>query len=380
MASAWRRQSDVAAQRPLAIISPSPQMRPVTSPAAQPLSRVTDRPLPAARVAEAFAQALAAARAFVGATAPNPPVGCVLLDEDGGVLAVAAHERAGQAHAEAGALAACRAAGLIHRIHTALVTLEPCSHHGRTPPCVEALLATSVRAVWVGALDPHPRAPGAGMARLAQAGIAAGLIASLDHPDAPALAQGAAGLIAPFAAWARTGRPWVVIKTALDAAGGMIPPPGRTTFTSANSLERAHRLRRAADAIITGSGCILADDPAFTVRRVADHPGKRRRLAILDRRGRTPAAWLAAARARGLEVSLHGDLAAMLDDLGAGGVLTALVEAGPTARQAILDAGLWDEAVTFRQSSAPGAPDHVAVDFRVPSPGAGVYALTCDMI
>jgi diaminohydroxyphosphoribosylaminopyrimidine deaminase/5-amino-6-(5-phosphoribosylamino)uracil reductase len=350
-------------------------MRRVTSPAAQSVAHGAFRPLPAARIAEGFAQALAAARAFIGATAPNPPVGCVLLDEAGGVLAVSAHERAGQAHAEAGAIAACRAAGAAHRIHTALVTLEPCSHHGRTPPCVEALLATPVRAVWIGALDPHPRAPGAGMARLTAAGIDARPVAALDHPDAPDLAQGAARLIAPFATWARTGRPWVVIKTALDAAGGMIPPPGRTTFTGPDSLERAHRLRRAADAIITGAGCILADDPAFTVRRVADHPGKRRRLAILDRRGRTPAAWLAAARARGFEVSLHGDVAAMLDDLGACGVLTALVEAGPTARQAILDAGLWNEAVTFRQNPAAGAPDGVAVDFRVPSPGAGVYAL-----
>jgi diaminohydroxyphosphoribosylaminopyrimidine deaminase/5-amino-6-(5-phosphoribosylamino)uracil reductase len=347
----------------------------VTSPAARLLFHEPHRPPPAARIAEAFGQAVAAARAFVGATAPNPPVGCVLLDARGVVLADAAHQRAGQAHAEAGAIAACQAAGTVDRIHTALVTLEPCSHHGRTPPCVEALLATPARHVWVGALDPHPRAPGAGMARLAGAGIDVRLIAALEHPRAAALARDAARLVAPFAAWARTGRPWVVVKTALDAVGGMIPPPGRTTFTSPDSLARAHRLRRAADAIVTGSGCILADDPAFTVRRVADHPGKRRRLAIMDRRGRTPAIYLDAARARGFEVSLHAGLEPMLAELGASGVLTALVEAGPTLRQAILEAGLWDEAVTFRQNATAGEPDAIDVDFRVPSRDAGVYAL-----
>lgn len=332
------------------------------------VSRSTTEEGPPPRVlAQAFQAALDQARAYEGATAPNPPVGCVLLDGDGEVLAQAAHQKAGAGHAEANAIAACRLAGTVDRIRIALVTLEPCSHTGRTPPCAEALISTPVRAVWAGALDPHPRGPGAGMTRLRDAGISARLIAELDDPQASRLAADAARLIAPFAKHARSGRPWVVVKTALDADGDMIPPPGAKTFTSTASLDHAHRLRRASDAVVTGSGCVLADDPAFTVRRVADHPGKRRRLAILDRRGRTPKAYLDAARSRGLEPSLHSDPGAMLDGLGAEGVLSVLVEAGPTLRGAFLDGGLWDEEVVFRRNPIEGAPDIVEWRTRIPA-------------
>ncbi len=322
--------------------------------------------IPAGRLAVAFAAALDAARAYVGATAPNPPVGCVLLDRDGAVLASAGHARVGTPHAEAAALAICREAGTTARIHTALVTLEPCSHTGRTGPCADALLATPVRDVRIGALDPHPRAPGAGAARLRAGGVAVHEIATLDDPAAPALSRAAARLVAPFARLARTGRPWVVVKTALDASGSMIPPPGARTFTSDASLDHAHRLRREADAIITGSGCVLADDPAFTVRRVPDHPGKRRLLAIMDRRGRTPPAYLREAAARGLDARLYDDLDAMLDALGAAGALSALVEAGPTLRGALIARGLWDEEVVFRRAARPGAADHVETRLCAP--------------
>ncbi len=314
-----------------------------------------------------FRDAVEAARAFEGATAPNPPVGCVLLDGEGAVLACEAHRRAGGPHAEAAAIAACRAAGSAERIRTALVTLEPCSHTGRTPPCVEALLSTPVRSVWVGALDAHPRGrSGAGVARLEAAGVEVALVGDLAEPWAATLASDAARLIAPFAKWARTGRPWVLVKTALDPHGSMIPPRGAKTFTSPASLLHAHRLRRASDAIITGSGCVLADDPAFTVRRVADHPGKRRRLAILDRRGRTPAAYLDAARGRGLDASVHADVEALLDELGAAGVLQALVEAGPTLRRSMLERDLWDEEVVFRRAAVEGGDDEVEVRLRRP--------------
>lgn len=326
----------------------------------------TLRPLPADRVAEAFREALAAADAFAGATAPNPPVGCAALDASGAILAVAAHQQAGGDHAEAAAIAACRATGRFERIDTLVVTLEPCNHHGRTPPCVEAILASPARTVWIGARDPNLAVAGGGAARLARAGLEATFIQNLNHPDTAELARRAARLIAPFATRSLTARPWLTLKQALTVDGGMIPPPGAKTFTSADSLTLAHGLRRRADAIITGSGTILADAPLFTVRRVADPRRAPRRLAILDRRGRTPAAYLHSAQRRGFETSVHHDIPTLLAELADGGVLEALVECGPTLLQAFLAAGLWDEQVILSQSPNRGDPDRVQILTRPP--------------
>jgi diaminohydroxyphosphoribosylaminopyrimidine deaminase/5-amino-6-(5-phosphoribosylamino)uracil reductase len=313
------------------------------------------------RLAAAARRALDFAWEKAGATAPNPPVGCVLLGPDGEMLAGAAHERAGAAHAEAAAIALCRDAGTIDRARIAVVTLEPCSHVGRTPPCVDAILGTGIELVLVGACDPHPRAPGRGLARLEAAGRRVVPFAGLRHPRAAELARSAARLIEPFACAVTRGRPFVTVKTALTAEGSMIPPPGRKTFTSQASLTRAHVLRRRADAILTGSGCVLADDPAFTVRLVADHPGKRRALAILDRRRRVPDAWFEGARARGLDPRRYDSLETALDDLGAGGALEVLVEAGPTLRAAVLESGLWDEEAVFQQAASAGAADEMRI-------------------
>jgi len=316
------------------------------------------------RLAAAAARALDLAWAKAGATAPNPPVGCVLLDGAGDSLAEAAHERAGGPHAEAAALALCRAAGTLDRARIAVVTLEPCSHVGRTPPCVEALLASGITLVVIGAPDPHPRAPGRGFARLREGGRRVLAFADIEHPEAPRLAASAARLIAPFASLVARGRPFVTVKTALTADGSMTPPAGRKTFTSPASLTQAHVLRRRADAILTGSGCILADDPGFTVRRVPDHPGKTRILAIMDRRGRVPEAYFTAARSRGLEPRRYEELEAALEDLAKAGALEVLVEAGPSLRHATLESGFWDEEVIFQQARRPGDPDDARLRIR----------------
>ncbi len=313
---------------------------------------------------DTFRAALEAAQAYAGATAPNPPVGCVVLDKDGRELACRAHEKAGTAHAEAAAINACREAGLAEHIHTLVVTLEPCNHAGRTPPCVEAILSTPAKAVWIGAGDPNAKVAGGGAARLAAAGLDVAFWGSLDHPDARVLKCEAERLIAPFATWCDLGRPWLTVKQAIAADGGMIAPSGRGVFTSRNSLTLAHRLRRRADAIITGSGCVLADDPAFTVRHVPDHAGKRRTLAILDRRRRTPRAYVEAAQTRGFDVIIHDDLPGLLGELAGAGAVEALVEAGPTLMAAFLERALWDEHVVIRQSPIPGQPDTVDVRRR----------------
>lgn len=283
------------------------------------------------------------------------------------MLACEAHHLAGAAHAETAAIEACRRAGAIEQLHTLVVTLEPCNHTGRTMPCAEAILRTPVRSVWIGASDPNPKVVGDGAARLAEAGLAVSYVDLLSHPAAGDLGRAARRLIAPFTVWIRTGRPWLTLKQAIAADGGMIPPAGKKTFTSQPSLMLAHRMRRRADAIITGSGCVLADDPAFTVRQVADHPYKRRKLAILDRRGRTPGAYLDAAKERGFDVLVRSDMAGLIVELGEAGAMEVLVEAGPTLLDAFLSAGLWHEHVTIRQSSTPGIPDAVEVRTHAPT-------------
>jgi diaminohydroxyphosphoribosylaminopyrimidine deaminase/5-amino-6-(5-phosphoribosylamino)uracil reductase len=312
-------------------------------------------------IADAFRRGIEAAEAFAGATAPNPPVGCVVLDARGDVLACEPHEKAGSPHAEAAAIAACRRTGDAGRIDTVVVTLEPCNHQGRTPPCVDAILATPAKTVWIGARDPNPKVAGGGAARLASRGLAVRFLEALDHPQAPSLARAATRLIAPFGKWSQTGRPWLTLKQAIAADGGMIPPAGRKTFTSQTSLVLAHRLRRRSDAVVTGSGCVLVDEPAFTVRHVRDHADRRRILAILDRRGRTPASYVRAAEARGFDVRIRGDLPDLLAELGDEGVLEALVEAGPTLLAALLGQDLWDERVIIRQSPSAGGPDTIDV-------------------
>lgn len=320
----------------------------------------TNISLPAGVIADAFARAIAAAVDYAGTTSPNPPVGCTLLDAAGNILAVEVHRKAGDLHAEARAIAACRTAGTIDRIHTVVVTLEPCNHHGRTPPCAEAILSTPAREVWIAETDPNPRVEGGGSTRLATAGLSVRFLSDLDHPEASRLASEAERLIAPFVKWVTTGLPFVTIKQALDETGSMIPPAGQRTFTSETSLTLAHRMRRRADAILTGSGTILADNPEFTVRRIPDHPGKSRILAILDRSGRVPSDYLTEATRRGLRPMLFADINEALARLGTEGVHEVLVEAGPKLTAAILATDLWDEHVAIRKLGT-GIPDHITI-------------------
>lgn len=311
-------------------------------------------------IVRGFERALTAARQFEGATAPNPAVGCVLLDREGDVIAVGAHEKAGLPHAEAAAIASAEAKNRLDDIHTVIVTLEPCNHTGRTGPCSEAILRTPTQAVWIGAMDPNPEVAGGGAARLAAAGLDVRMIADLDVPQAAELANDAARLIAPFAKHQLTGLPFITVKQALNRDGSMVPPKGQKTFTSNSSLDLAHQLRRRAGAILTGSGTILADNPGFTVRRVPDFEHVQRKLVILDRRGRVSADYIDAAERRGFEVTIAGSLTDALQQLGADGVLEVLVEAGPQITEAILEAELWDEHVLIEQG-AVGVVDTVTI-------------------
>ena len=318
-------------------------------------------------ILRAFSRALELARAHEGATAPNPPVGCVLLDAQGRDLASGAHRRAGLLHAEAEAIAQARAAGVAEKVDAVVVTLEPCNHHGRTPPCAEAILTTGARQVWIACRDPNPQVAGGGAERLRAAGLSVSFLSGLDHPSAPSLLAEAERLLAPFAKRVRTGLPFITIKQAIATSGSMVPAIGKKTFTSAASLELAHRLRRRADAILTGSGTVLADDPLFTVRLVPDHPDKQRMLVLLDRRRRISAAYLDAARQRGFAVHRADDVHEALQTIGDAGGMEVLVEAGSTLTAHMLTAGLWDEHVLIEQAANTDGTDRVTVR-RNPAP------------
>ena len=309
-------------------------------------------------ITRGFRAAIAEAVRFIGATAPNPPVGCAILDAEGRMLSVAAHHRAGQPHAEALALRRCLEAGTMDRAATAIVTLEPCNHTGRTGPCTEAILASPIRSVWIGASDPNPRVVGGGASRLREAGLQVRSLA----PESR-LGLDCAALIAAFTLLSRAGRPWITVKQALDATGHMVPPVGAKTFTGPEALELAHRLRRATDAVITGMGTILADRPYLTVRHVPDHPGRHRILAVPSRGG-LPEAYRQEAEARGFLVRTAPDLPSLLRVLARDGVLWALVEAGPRLLAAIERDGLWDDWLTIRHD---GGGDRLALRTRLTS-------------
>jgi diaminohydroxyphosphoribosylaminopyrimidine deaminase/5-amino-6-(5-phosphoribosylamino)uracil reductase len=311
--------------------------------------------LPESILLPAMQQAAAAARKWMGATNPNPPVGAVALNKDGTILAVTAHQRAGEPHAEALLIEHFRAQNTLADIHTLCITLEPCNHHGRTPPCVDAIIESGIQHLAIATMDPNPHVAGGGAKRLLQAGI--DITFGVNVPECEQL-------IHAFAYNVKTGTPWVTLKRALDQNGAMIPPAGMKTFTAANSLLLAHRLRKKADAILTGSGTVLTDNPLFTVRHIQDQPTKHRWLAILDRRRRVPATYLDAARQRGLIPIIYQDVSGAIDDLKRRGAIDILVEAGPALSQSILESRLWTMSVLIRHDQT----DEVEVEFNTNDP------------
>lgn len=281
--------------------------------------------------------ALTEAARWRGSTSPNPPVGAVLLTECGRMISIGAHERAGLPHAEVCAIEKARAQGQLQKAHTLVVTLEPCTHFGRTPPCVDAILNTphlKIRRVVIGCLDPNPEVHSKGVQRLRDAGIE--VIEGVLQTECE-------DLISAFRQKQVSGQPWLTIKTAMQSNGSMIPEPGEKTFTTSRQLDLAHSLRKRSDAILTGSGTVLQDQPEFTVRRVPDFEGKKRRLYVLDRRGRVSSDYLQEAEARGLEAHRENSVENVLNKLSQTDALEVLVEAGPTLSCDLLEQGLWNE-------------------------------------
>jgi diaminohydroxyphosphoribosylaminopyrimidine deaminase/5-amino-6-(5-phosphoribosylamino)uracil reductase len=283
--------------------------------------------------------AIRKAEEYHGATAPNPPVGAVCLSAAGEILALSAHEKAGTPHAEAKAIAECIERGMANKVHTLVITLEPCNHFGRTPPCTEAIIRLAaegnLKRVAFGVSDPNPKVAGRGADRLKSVGLEV-----IDMANAKAKE-----LIAPFRHSITSGTPWVTLKRAFDAQGSMIPPLGAKTFSSPEALKFAHELRKQADAILTGSGTVLADLPEFTVRHVKDHPQKIRWLVVLDKRSRVPTSWISEREANGFNCHISNTPEEALRFLGEQGVMEVLVEAGPKVSEYFLSNNLWNKDV-----------------------------------
>jgi len=303
-----------------------------------------------------MALALAEARKGLGRTSPNPPVGSVVV-KDGVVVGVGHHAVAGGPHAEAVAL---DAAGDAAKGADLYVTLEPCDHLGRTPPCAPAVVRAGIARVFVGAVDPNPIVSGRGVERMRGAGL---------HVETGVLRDECEALIEGWSLFIRTGRPWVVAKVASTLDGRIATRAGDSRWiTGDQARARVHALRDQVDAVIVGRGTVIADDPALTARV----PGGRDPLrVILDSRlsvpptakvfapasgARTIVACLsgadegraAALRDAGAEVwTCEGEggriaLGALLQRLAARGVVQLLVEGGAGVFGAFLEAGLVD--------------------------------------
>lgn len=330
-------------------------------------------------------RALALAETARGRTSPNPLVGAVVLDAQGALAGEGFHRRAGEPHAEVEAL---RAAGGRARGGTLYITLEPCNHHGRTPPCTEAILAAGVARVVVAWRDPNPRVEGGGIARLRAAGVAV---------DAGVLEEAAARQNAGFARLVTTGRPLVTLKLAASLDGRIATASGDSRWiTSERSRALVHELRDASDAVAVGVGTVLADDPQLTARplergrlaarlaipkrplwrvvvdpslRLPDDarvlaPGASARTLVAcapdvpaDRRARLEATGAAVVALPALreappepdraQARRRLDLGALLDELGRREVADLLVEGGAELAGSLVDQGLVDRIAFF---------------------------------
>lgn len=296
-----------------------------------------------------------------GGTSPNPPVGAVVVRE-GRVVGQGWHRGPGRRHAEIEALTE---AGEAARGAVLYLTLEPCVHQGRTPPCAPAVIASGVTRVVVGSRDPNPKVDGAGIKALLAAGI---------EVESGVLEQEARRLIQGFTKHVRTGRPFLTAKTAISVDGRVAAADGSSRWITGPTARRdVHRLRATVDAVLVGVGTVVADDPQLTVR-LRGYAGRQPLRVVLDPSGRTPTSArllhsdaptlvavtdkapeeaVAKLRATGAEVTEFPardgrvDLDAVLDELGRRGIVEAMLEGGPTVLGDAVDRGLIDRFVFY---------------------------------
>lgn len=315
-----------------------------------------------------MAMALNLARRGLGLAEPNPMVGAVAV-RDRRVLAVGWHRACGGPHAEAMALEGLKAAGA-----TLYVTLEPCAHHGKTPPCADLIVASGVRRVVAAMVDPNPLVNGAGLARLRAAGV---------ETRVGVLAERSARLNRHYLKFMGTGRPWVAVRAGVSLDGKMTDKAGRSRWVTSPELRRlSHELRGEFSAILAGRNTVLADDPRLTLR----HPGwecKKLLRVVLDSENSLPAGLTVfreqerfplalfsaeAAAGRGKKAERHFfvppgpggvSLPAVLEKLGRMGIASVLVEGGGRVIDSFVGQGLFDEAALFYAAKFLGGRDSV---------------------
>ncbi len=319
-------------------------------------------------------RAIRISRRGEGRVEPNPMVGCVIV-RNGRILAEGYHQKFGEPHAEANALQACGHQG---KGATAYVSLEPCCHYGKTPPCADAIIAAGITEVVATFGDPNPLVSGRGFKKLKAGGV---------RVRTGVLAEQAAALLAPFATGMKLGRPYVIAKWAQGPDGGLTRPQGQSPWISCETSRHwVHRLRARMDAIVVGIGTVLQDDPLLTARGV---PLRRRALrVVLDSRLRIPercrlvataeeiptVVFTSAAKARsakahrltarGLQIEtcpqtppagarirrasrVGLDVRSVLRRLSKSGATNVLVEGGPTLLRSYFEYDLVDEAHMF---------------------------------
>jgi len=320
--------------------------------------------------------AISLAERGLGAVEPNPQVGAVIVDDQLTCLGEGWHERFGGPHAEIHAL---EQAGAASRGATLYVTLEPCCHFGKTPPCTQAVIAAGIRKVVLATTDPNPQVAGQGMAELCAAGIIVELGLFKEAAD---------DLIAPFRQLMLTGRPWIIAKWAMTLDGKIASRTGDSQWISGESSRAlVHELRGRVDGIMVGIGTAIADDPLLNARPAGLRTATRivvdrlARLPVTSKLMQTaheipvllavseaaPAERLSALRAMGADVVIvatdsagHVSLPALLQELGRRRWTHLLVEGGGSLLGGLFDQALIDEVYAFVSPKLIGGRDAVA--------------------
>jgi len=309
-------------------------------------------------MSEPMRAAIEASERTRGVTSPNPPVGAAIMAADGAIAGIGATQPPGGPHAEVMAL---RAAGERAKGGTAYVTLEPCSHYGRTPPCTQALLAAGIKQVYYAVADPNPRAAGgADVLRASGVTVEGGVLAE-------DVERG------PLRAWlhyARTGRPHVTWKYAASLDGRVAAADGTSRWISSPmSRAEVHDIRRKADAIVAGTGTVRTDDPQLTAREEDGTLAERQPLRVVVGTSEIdPTARVLDDSAETLHVRSH-DPDEVLAALAERGVVDVLLEGGPRLAGAFLKAHRVDRALVYIAPMMLGAGPAALLD-------AGVNTIT----